>query len=140
MSGCAQVSRDVRTTRLEDVLVTAAGKHGHRKCPYGHVLSRRSLAMTPPPVRRNGGRNLTVVNPTREFEDIYDRMGQLMNLAFGLAPLDVAQGPWVPLADLSETDDAYVVEVARPGVKGTRLNTSSRTGSWSSPARSLSPS
>ena len=36
------------------------------------------------PVRRSGGRNLTVVNPTREFEDIYDRMGQLMNLAFGL--------------------------------------------------------
>ena len=27
------------------------------------------------PVRRSGGRNLTVVNPTREFEDIYDRMG-----------------------------------------------------------------
>ena len=68
------------------------------------------------PVRRSGGRNLTVVNPTREFEDIYDRMGQLMNLAFGLAPVDVAEGPWMPLADLSETDDAYVVEVDLPGV------------------------
>ena len=25
------------------------------------------------PARRSSGRNLTVVNPTREFEDIYDR-------------------------------------------------------------------
>ena len=33
------------------------------------------------PVRR-GGRNTSLVNPTREFEDIYDRMGQLMNFAF----------------------------------------------------------
>src|ERR1700732_3630135 len=39
-----------------------------------------------------------------------------MNLAFGLAPVDVAEGPWIPLADLSETDDAYVVEVDLPGV------------------------
>jgi HSP20 family protein len=68
------------------------------------------------PVRRSSGRNLTVVNPTREFEDIYDRMGQLMNLAFGLTPIDVAEAPWIPLADLSETDDAYVVEVDLPGV------------------------
>jgi HSP20 family protein len=68
------------------------------------------------PVRRNRGRNLTVVNPTREFEDIYDRMGQLMNVAFGLIPVDLAEGPWIPLADLSETDDAYVVEVDLPGV------------------------
>ena len=34
------------------------------------------------PVRR-GGRNTSVVNPSREFEDIYDRMGQLMSMAFG---------------------------------------------------------
>jgi HSP20 family protein len=72
--------------------------------------------MAMPQVRRSGRRNLTVVNPTREFEDIYDRMGQLMNLAFGLTPVDVAEGPWIPLADLSETDDAYVVEVDLPGV------------------------
>jgi Hsp20/alpha crystallin family len=51
--------------------------------------------MAMPQVRRSRGRNLTVVNPTREFEDIYDRKGQLMNLAFGLAPVDVAEGPWI---------------------------------------------
>ena len=67
------------------------------------------------PVRRGGrNTNTTVVNPFREFEDIYDRMGQLMNFAFGdLAP---AEMPWVPLADLSETEDAYVVKVELPGV------------------------
>jgi HSP20 family protein len=74
------------------------------------------------PVRRSSGRNLTVVNPTREFEDIYDRMGQLMNLALGLPPVDVAEGPWVPLADVSETDDAYVVEVDLPGVNTDQID------------------
>ena len=50
------------------------------------------------PVRR-GGRNTSLVNPSREFEDIYDRMGQLMNFAFGdMARVEM---PWVPLADLS---------------------------------------
>jgi HSP20 family protein len=72
------------------------------------------------PVRRNGG--VTIVNPSREFEDIYDRMGQLMNLAFGLPPVDVADGPWIPLADLSETDDAYVVEVDVPGVNRDQID------------------
>jgi HSP20 family protein len=67
------------------------------------------------PVRRSG-RNLTIVNPTREFEDIYDRMGQLMNVAFGVTPAELIDTPWSPLADLSETDDAYVVQVDLPGV------------------------
>lgn len=65
------------------------------------------------PVRR-GGRNTSLVNPSREFEDIYDRMGQLMNFAFGdLARVEM---PWVPLADLSETEDAYLAKVELPGV------------------------
>ena len=72
------------------------------------------------PVRR-GGRNLTV-NPSREFEDIYDRMGQLMNFAFGLTPAALADMPWVPLADLSETDDAYVVKAELPGVHKDQVN------------------
>lgn len=66
------------------------------------------------PVRRSGRNPSTLVNPSREFEDIYDRMGQLMNFAFGdLARVEMA---WVPLADLSETEDAYVVKVELPGV------------------------
>src|ERR1700759_3687567 len=75
------------------------------------------------PVRR-GGRNTNamVVNPSREFEDIYDRMGQLMNFAFGLPPAALADMPWVPLADLSETDDAYLVKAELPGVNKDKVN------------------
>jgi len=68
------------------------------------------------PARRSSGQNL-VVNPTREFEDIYDRMGQLMNLAFGgFRPL-AADLPWAPPADVTETNEAYVVHVELPGVR-----------------------
>jgi HSP20 family protein len=55
-------------------------------------------------------------DPFAEFEDLYQRMGQLMTSAFD----GVWQPPgpaWAPLADLSETDEAYVAEVELPGVK-----------------------
>ena len=72
---------------------------------------------------RGNGRNLAVVNPTREFEDIYDRMGQLMNLAFGnFMPTVTADLTWVPLGDISETDDAYVVRVDLPGVSRDQID------------------
>lgn len=78
--------------------------------------------MTMLPARRSR-RNLTVVNPSREFEDIYDRMGQLMNLAFGSLMQDtVADLPWTPNTDLSETDDAYVVHAELPGVNKDQIN------------------
>lgn len=53
-------------------------------------------------------------DPFAEFEDLYQRMGQLMGSSFdGLwQPLS-----WSPLADLSETEDACVAEVELPGVK-----------------------
>lgn len=55
-------------------------------------------------------------DPFSEFEDLYQRMGQLMDNAFdGLwQPLSRA---WSPAADLTETGDAYVAEVDLPGVK-----------------------
>ena len=69
------------------------------------------------PIRR-GGRHTHLVNPSREFEDIYDRIGQLMNMAVGpVGPVAVGDLPRVPAADLSETDDAYVVRVELPGVR-----------------------
>ena len=69
------------------------------------------------PVRRSGRNPSTLVNPSREFEDIYDRMGQLMSFAFGDLGLQrPGNAPWSPLADLSETEDAYVVKVELPGV------------------------
>jgi HSP20 family protein len=67
---------------------------------------------------RRGGQNLTLVDPSREFEDIYDRMGQLLSFAFGdLGLARPGSVPWSPLAEVSETDDAYLVHVELPGIR-----------------------
>jgi hypothetical protein len=52
-------------------------------------------------------------DPFAEFEDLYTQMGRLMDSAFGGMWQPLAQA-WAPLADLSETDDAYVGQ-RRPG-------------------------
>jgi HSP20 family protein len=65
---------------------------------------------------RSGGRNMTLINPSREFEDICDRMGQLVNVALGeLGTAWVAGVPWSPSAEISETESACVVAVELPG-------------------------
>jgi HSP20 family protein len=75
------------------------------------------------PARRSG-QNVTVMDPSREFEDIYDRMGQLMNLAFGdVGQLTrIADLPWAPMADISETDDAYVIKAELPGIRKDQID------------------
>ncbi len=55
-------------------------------------------------------------DPFAEFEDLYQRMGRLMDSAFGGLWQPVS-GTWAPVADLSETDDAYIAEVELPGVR-----------------------
>jgi HSP20 family protein len=78
------------------------------------------MAMLP---ARRSGRNVTLLDPTREFEDIYDRMGQLVSMAFGgLAMPGLADMPWTPLADVAETDDAYLVHVELPGVSKDQID------------------
>jgi HSP20 family protein len=78
--------------------------------------------MAMPMARRGGQYYPALLDPSREFADIYDRMGQLMNLAFsGLGAFGAGGGaqmqmPWVPPADISETEDAYVVRAELPGV------------------------
>jgi HSP20 family protein len=59
-------------------------------------------------------------DPFAEFEDIYNRMGQLFQSSFG----DIQASPagWAPLTDVTETDDAYVVELEVPGVKRDQIN------------------
>ena len=55
-------------------------------------------------------------DPFTEFEDLYQRMGQLMTSGFEGIWQPLAQA-WAPLADLSETDDAYIA-ASRPGTWG----------------------
>jgi len=52
-------------------------------------------------------------DPFRELDELYNRMNHLWES--GVAT-DVADR-WVPLADIEETDDAYVIEMELPGVK-----------------------
>jgi HSP20 family protein len=64
------------------------------------------------------------LSPLREFEDIYDRMGQLMDAAFA----DFTRGqfrsdmPWSPMADVSETDDAFLVELDVPNARKDQID------------------
>jgi HSP20 family protein len=59
-------------------------------------------------------------DPFHEMEDVYDRMGQLMQGFFGDLPTlaGVDQPPiWVPLGDIEEIDDAFIIELDLPGVR-----------------------
>ncbi|GGO68175.1 Hsp20/alpha crystallin family protein [Nonomuraea cavernae] len=67
--------------------------------------------------RRRGGETL----PSREFEDVYDRLGQLMSAALGETEGGV-MGPWIPMADVSETENSFVVEVDVPGVSKDQID------------------
>jgi HSP20 family protein len=54
-------------------------------------------------------------DPFAESGELYQRMGQLLGGAFDGGWQPPVQG-WGPLADLSETDEAYLAEVELPGV------------------------
>lgn len=75
------------------------------------------------PVRRSTGSRLAerrfpgwAGDPLAEFDDLFGRIGNLLETTVGggLAP---AAGAWAPTADVSETDDAYLIEVELPGLK-----------------------
>lgn len=69
--------------------------------------------MTLPAVRTSGP--LSRQDPFREFEDLYRQMGRWMDSVVGR--LDDGLGAWAPSADVTETDEAYLVEVELPGVR-----------------------
>jgi HSP20 family protein len=53
--------------------------------------------------------------PFRQLEQLHDQMGRLMDDVWPpLAPGN--GGTWVPLADVEETDDAWIVEAELPSV------------------------
>jgi HSP20 family protein len=77
--------------------------------------------MTMLPARRRG-RAFAIADPSSELEAIYERMGQLVNAAFtDLGINQTANMPWSPPADLTETDDTYVVHIEVPGMHKDQL-------------------
>lgn len=57
-------------------------------------------------------------DPFREFDDLYRQLGRWMDsLARGAGDGSPWARTWAPPADVSETEDAYLVEVDLPGVK-----------------------
>lgn len=65
------------------------------------------------PVLRS--QNAATFDPLRELAQLQQRMNQLFTTMLGdLA--SPATGAWTPLADVTETDDAYLVEIDVPGV------------------------
>ncbi len=78
--------------------------------------------MTMLPARRRG-RTFAVADPSSKLEAIYERMGQLVNAAFtDLGISQMTDLPWSPPADLTETDDTYLVHVEVPGMHKDQLN------------------
>jgi HSP20 family protein len=54
--------------------------------------------------------------PLRELAQLQQRMNQLFTAVLDGEPFGDPTGAWTPLADLTETDDAYLVEIELPGV------------------------
>lgn len=74
------------------------------------------------PVRRGGAprqaeRRFPVWtrDPLVEFDDLFGRIGNLLESTVG-GTLPATEA-WAPFADVSETDDAYLIEADLPGVK-----------------------
>lgn len=67
-------------------------------------------------VARPGSQTAGRWDPFSEFEDLYQRMGQLMDRAFDGLWQPFGQ-TWAPAADLTESDDSYIAEVELPGVR-----------------------
>jgi HSP20 family protein len=65
------------------------------------------------PLRRSVGQ-MDRWDPLREFENLYQQVDRLAQSALGAAR---DGGPWLPAGDVSETDDAYLVEIELPGVR-----------------------
>jgi HSP20 family protein len=64
---------------------------------------------------RPGSQAASRWDPFAEFEELYQRMGQLMGSAFDGMWQPIGQA-WSPLADLTETGDVYLAEVELPGI------------------------
>ncbi|WP_244303916.1 Hsp20/alpha crystallin family protein [Streptomyces lydicus] len=80
---------------------------------------REVIAMTLPARHRHGSlteRGTPRSEMTTDFEDIFERMNRFLESA-GLSRSLSETMAWAPLADMSETDDAYLIECELPGAK-----------------------
>jgi HSP20 family protein len=68
------------------------------------------------PVRRSNDTGMTPWTPSAEFDRITQQLSQLFDGSRTQAP-SVGRDTFTPLADVEETDDAYVLDVEVPGVK-----------------------
>ncbi|OSP33703.1 MULTISPECIES: Hsp20/alpha crystallin family protein [unclassified Streptomyces] len=70
--------------------------------------------MTHPVRHGRGGLSATL----HELDDLRARMDQLMHAVFPIGgyPESGTGEPWAPLADIVDTEDAYLVELELPGV------------------------
>ncbi|MCP3768064.1 Hsp20/alpha crystallin family protein [Streptomyces sp. MAR25Y5] len=67
------------------------------------------------PAHRGGGA-LSGWDPFRELEELRTRMDQLMHSPFpGRGFAEAEAEAWAPLADVEDTEDAYLMELELPG-------------------------
>ena len=75
------------------------------------------------PVQRSessAGRPIQRWDPFRQFEQLQQEMGRLMENAWSGGTGN--GGGWIPLADVEETEDAWIVDAELPGVDRKDIN------------------
>jgi HSP20 family protein len=78
---------------------------------------RRTTSVSPQPLQR--------WEPFRELEQLQEHMDRLMQ--GGFTPAGGGNGgAWMPITDIEETDDAWVIEAELPGVNRQDLNVEMR--------------
>lgn len=76
------------------------------------------------PVRssdRSSARQMQRWDPFREFEQLQEEMGRLVQSVWSPAGTGDG-GAWIPFADIEETEDAWIVEAEVPGVDRKDVN------------------
>lgn len=74
------------------------------------------------PVRHRPGRAMERAFPgwrepiAAEFDDLFERMNRLLE-SVGALPSLAEAAAWAPMADMYETDEAYMIEAELPGIK-----------------------
>jgi HSP20 family protein len=71
--------------------------------------------------RRPGTQSLGRTRPTREFDDLQNLMTELFESTLGGVGVPT-EGMFVPLVDIEETDDAWILEAEVPGVNRKDVN------------------